>query len=213
MFKRRGRKPSKKTLKAQIRLKTQRKWLDCSCGRDGAWVDGDIDSLTCSYCVQEQVAPPPPAKKALTPEEKVLKIERKKAREAKKAAIARGEVPPPTPKDLGFCRGWHRKQLFEITLENKTRYFSFGKEVTKAEFAKIRKSRVQKDEAKKKATSGWGRGWHLKKSFKAPDGTVYCFGKPSKKGGKKVVTKKAPSRKVKKVVRRRPKKQTKKGRK
>jgi hypothetical protein len=24
--------------------------------------------------------------------------------------------------------------------------------------------------------AGWGRGWHLKKKFVAPDGSVYSFG-------------------------------------
>lgn len=28
-----------------------------------------------------------------------------------------------------------------------------------------------------KASTGWGRGWHLKKSFQAPDGAMYSFGK------------------------------------
>lgn len=29
----------------------------------------------------------------------------------------------------------------------------------------------------KKATTGYGRGWHLKKNFTAPDGKRYSFGK------------------------------------
>ena len=29
----------------------------------------------------------------------------------------------------------------------------------------------------KAKTAGWGRGWHLKKLFKAPDGKKYAFGK------------------------------------
>lgn len=35
-----------------------------------------------------------------------------------------------------------------------------------------------------KPTAGFGRGWHLKKKFVAPDGKVYSFGKivTSKKG-------------------------------
>lgn len=28
------------------------------------------------------------------------------------------------------------------------------------------------------ATGGWGRGWHLKKHFVAPDGVTYSFGQP-----------------------------------
>jgi hypothetical protein len=28
-----------------------------------------------------------------------------------------------------------------------------------------------------KASAGWGRGWHLKKEFTAPNGDRYSFGK------------------------------------
>lgn len=46
--------------------------------------------------------------------------------------------------------------------------------------------KVKKVAVKKvSASSGWGRGWHLKKSFTAPDGVKYTFGKvtsPKKKG-------------------------------
>ena len=47
--------------------------------------------------------------------------------------------------------------------------------------------KVKKVAVKKvSASSGWGRGWHLKKKFVAPDGTRYSFGQPlgSKKKGK-----------------------------
>jgi hypothetical protein len=33
-----------------------------------------------------------------------------------------------------------------------------------------------------KKSAGWGRGWHLKKHFVAPDGSVYANGKLKKKG-------------------------------
>lgn len=36
----------------------------------------------------------------------------------------------------------------------------------------------KKSVAKKTSDTGWGRGWHLKKHFVAPDGVTYSFGKP-----------------------------------
>ena len=38
---------------------------------------------------------------------------------------------------------------------------------------KVKKVKVVKTASK---ASGFGRGWHLKKKFVAPDGTVYSFG-------------------------------------
>lgn len=55
----------------------------------------------------------------------------------------------------------------------------------KVNVPKVKK--VKKVAVKKvSASSGWGRGWHLKKKFTAPDGTRYSFGQPvgSKKKGK-----------------------------
>jgi len=40
---------------------------------------------------------------------------------------------------------------------------------------KVKKVKVTKAKVVSKAT-GFGRGWHLKKKFVAPDGTVYSFG-------------------------------------
>lgn len=46
---------------------------------------------------------------------------------------------------------------------------------------KVRKVKVQKVT---KPTTGFGRGWHLKKKFVAPDGKTYSFGKLVTKKGK-----------------------------
>jgi len=43
---------------------------------------------------------------------------------------------------------------------------------------KVRKVKVAKP------TTGFGRGWHLKKKFVSPDGKVYSFGKLTKKSSK-----------------------------
>lgn len=52
------------------------------------------------------------------------------------------------------------------------------KKVVKKKVAKKKKGTVSKPVSK---TSGWGRGWHLKKKFVAPTGEVYKFGQLVKK--------------------------------
>lgn len=54
-------------------------------------------------------------------------------------------------------------------------------QVKKEKKAKVKKAKVVS------AAKGFGRGWHLKKKFVAPDGTVYSFGQlvPTKKRGGK----------------------------
>jgi len=176
--KKRGRKPSKKTLKTRTEQKLKRHWLDCKeCGIEGADVDGDVVEFTCARCVQKVVIPPPRPKPKLTKEEKELKaarkIERAKLREAKKQGL------DFDPKDLGFGRGWHRKALFTTEISGKARYFSFGKEITKKQYAKLEKERSKKADAKQ--SSGWGRGWHLKGEFISPEGDYYESGSIVKK--------------------------------
>jgi len=51
----------------------------------------------------------------------------------------------------------------------------------KMDVPKVRKVKVVKVA---KPTTGFGRGWHLKKKFVAPDGKVYSFGKVLTKKGK-----------------------------
>jgi len=54
----------------------------------------------------------------------------------------------------------------------------------KVDIPKVKKVRKVATPKVVKASSGWGRGWHLKKNFVAPDGKTYSFGKAitSKKG-------------------------------
>lgn len=193
--KKRGRKPSKRTAAARTELQKKRHWLDCvECEIDGAQVDGDVTSFICSTCVAGQVAPPEMPKPALTPEEKEARAARKTARKERKDAIARGEVPEG-PVDLGFGRGWHRKILFKAEVAGKTKYYSRGKEVTASKYKNLSKAEANRQESKVKVTAGFGRGWHFKDRFVAPNGDVYNKGKlhrrarqsrprPSKKGKK-----------------------------
>lgn len=171
--KKRGRKPNASTVRTNDALKKERHWVDCECGRDGAMVDGDVDKLTCAYCVQIAVGPPKLAKVA-TPEEKAAKAARKAERVARQEAIAKGELMPE--KKTNFGRGWHRKAAFSAEVDGKMLYFSFGKEVTKSAYNKVIKTRAAKVDAKSKPSAGWGRGWHLKKRFVTPAGDVYESG-------------------------------------
>jgi len=171
-LKKRGRKPGKKTQKTRSELKLKTHWLDCiQCGLHGADVEGDVTAFTCGTCVQKVVAAPD-LKAPLTDEQKIAKKARKEAREARAEAVAAGDVVE-TPK-FAFGRGWHRKIVFSAEVEGKTRYFSLGKEIKKGEHTKLKKE--QKKKAKKtapKKTKGFGRGWHLKAHFVAPNGDVY----------------------------------------
>lgn len=181
----RGRKPSKRTAAARTELQRKRHWLDCAeCELDGAEVDGDVTRFICSTCVAGQVAPPEAPKQALTPEEKVARAERKTARKERKDAIARGEIPTG-PVDLGFGRGWHRKILFTAEVAGKTKHYSRGKEITAAKYKNIAKAEAKRTQSKVKVTAGFGRGWHFKDKFVAPNGDVYKKGKLFKKKGKK----------------------------
>jgi len=172
-LKRRGRKPGKKTLETRSELKLKTHWLDCaSCGLHGAEVDGDVTRFTCGTCVQKVVAAPA-LKAPPTDEQKIAKKARKEAREARRVAIAAGGVVEP-PK-FKFGRGWHRKIVFSAEVAGKTLYFSLGKEVKKAEFTKFKKAQKSKVKNVKKPNK-FGRGWHLKAKFVAPNGDVYKKG-------------------------------------
>lgn len=183
--KKRGRKPSKRTAAARTELQRKKHWLDCAeCELDGAEVDGDVTRFICSTCVARQVAPPEAPKQALTPEEKEARAERKAARKERKDAIARGETPPG-PVDLGFGRGWHRKILFKAEVAGKTKHYSRGKEITSSKYKAIAKAEAKRQKSKVKSTAGFGRGWHFKDKFVAPNGDVYKKGKLFKKKAKK----------------------------
>lgn len=151
-----------------------------SCGQNEARVEADNKLVWCSECVQRHVAPPPAPKPPLTQAERELRAARKLERVKRKAAKEQGLII--APKDLGFVRGWHRRKLFKTEIGEHgekitVRYFSYGKEITAEEYDKIAKDSLSHELNKTAPTSGWGRGWHLKKHFVAPDGTVWSHGK------------------------------------
>lgn len=57
-----------------------------------------------------------------------------------------------------------------------------GKKPTDTTTPKVKKEKkAKKVQTTTGARAGYGRGWHLKKHFEAPDGKVYSFGELVKK--------------------------------
>jgi len=182
--KRRGRKPGKKAFAKQVEARRNPHWLDCQeCGLEGAEVDGDVTAYTCWKCVCSAI-PWPVAKQPESADEKTARLERKAARLAKKEAIAKGTYVEPTkPGSLGFGRGWHRCVIFsQLDEDGKQVYYSRGKKITKAQFTKLVREHAKKHAPK--PTAEFGRGWHFRKLFVAPNGDVYTMGKLAKKATK-----------------------------
>ena len=174
---------------ALVRAGKTRHYVACACGEE-VYTDTSVCKVICGTCVQKLVAPPPAPKQPLTAEEKMLRAQRKAERKALKEAKAAGK-PLPKRKDLGFTQGWHRRTLFKTEVDGKAQYFVRGQSVSKKEYDK-----VAKEQKAKKATAAakpkFGRGWHFKKRFVSPDGTVYSYGK--KVGTRRPVKKRATKR-------------------
>ena len=186
--KRKGRKPGKKAFEKQATARANRHWIDCQ-GDDcveSAEVDGDVIGWTCTRCVGKET-PWPVAKQPPTVEEKKAKAERKAARRAKKEAIAAGTYvePEKSAKSVtsGFGRGWHRCIVFShLGEDGKEAFYSRGKKITKAQFTKLVEEHADKHVLK--PTAEFGRGWHFRKVFVAPNGDVYNMGKLAMKATK-----------------------------
>ena len=157
----------------------ERIWLDCKkCEVNGSWCDAGTRSLICTRCVVVMV-PFPVLKPLMTPEEKSARAARSAERKVRKEAIARGEKMAPSRKDLGFGRGWHKKVLFQTGANGATEYYTRGEKITKKEYNRI--NREQKKSVKEKKKNSFGRGWHFKAVFIAPNGDRYEKGKLVKK--------------------------------
>ena len=176
-------KVTKKGEKPKPRSKRTFHWITCKkCGVAEQYCETNVNWFICGTCVQHMI-PGPALTKTLSPEEKEQRKLRREEREARQAAIDRGETPPPK-KDIGFGRGWHKKLIYKLKKDGKTLYFSKGEPITAAEYRKIKKG-LDKESADKKATSGFGRGWHFKDVFIAPNGDKYEKGKLVSKAKKK----------------------------
>lgn len=173
-------KVTKKGDKPKVRSKRTLHWITCTkCEVEEQYCETNVKSYICGRCVQHMI-PGPALTKTLSPEEKEQRKLRREEREARQAAIDRGETPLPK-KDIGFGRGWHKKLIFKIKEGKKTLYFSKGEPITAIEYRKIKKG-LDKEDANKKTTSGFGRGWHFKDVFIAQNGDRYKKGKLITKG-------------------------------
>lgn len=183
LSKRRGRKPGKKAFEAQAAARKNSHWLDCQeCGLESREVDGNVTTFTCWKCTCSLVAWPA-GKQPETADEKQARLERKAARVAKKEAIAAGTyVEPEKPGSLGFGRGWHRCVIFSAEVDGKEVYYTKGVKITKAQFTKLVAQHAEKHAVK--PTAEFGRGWHFRKNFVAPNGDVYSMGKLASKATK-----------------------------
>lgn len=154
---RRGRPPKKKKIE-------ERGYhiIDCrECGRSAELPKSAV-KYTCSFCVTDMMPHPP------TPV-------RKQTVKSKLAALQKADDKAAGPIDAIMPRGWHRRKLFEITVAGKKYYYSKGKEIKASEYKAL-----LKEAEPSKSHSGFGRGWHLKKVFVAPNGDKYSYGKKVK---------------------------------
>jgi len=98
-------------------------------------VAADIKAVTCSDCVAN-IVPAPEQPKVIQHLSLDEKKERKAARAVKKAA----KLESLKTAKKGKGKGWHLKKLFDW----EGTFYSFGKPVTDAEVAAIRKSLTAK---------------------------------------------------------------------
>lgn len=177
---RRSRGRPKKNQTIPVKLGT--KILTCStCNEVDVKVDADTSTVTCATCTQKLAGAPAAPKAPLSVEERELRAARKAEKIAKKAAKQAG-IEYKLSKDLGLTRGWWFKKLFKTSIDKhgkpcETQYFSLGKSITKEEYERLEKELATAKSAKKSAERHWGKGWHLKKHFVAPDGSVWSKGK------------------------------------
>ena len=155
-------------------LQSERIWMVCrKCEMSEQLGDPGVTAFTCARCVVRMV-PFPVLPKRLTVEEKANRTARRDERRKRKEAEARGESPP-TRQDLGFGRGWHKKVLFQTGTNGATEYYTRGEQITKKEYDRL--NRQTKKAAKAKKKNSFGRGWHFKAEFIAPNGDRYEKGK------------------------------------
>ncbi len=156
-------------------------WLTCrKCEIAERECESSVTSFICARCVVVMV-PFPVLKPQMTEEEKSARRARAEERRLRKEAIARGEKVAPSRKDLGFGRGWHKKVLFKTGTNGKTEYYTKGEQITKKEYDTI--NREQKKAVKEKKKNSFGRGWHFKAVFIAPNGDRYEKGHLVTKNG------------------------------
>ena len=134
-------------------------------------------AYTCSDCVTKMMPPPESTKQKQGIYAKIA--EAKGAQQRKTSdALSKGKKPPRHKKISELPRGWHRRSFFEIKVLGKTYYYAEGKEITQKEYDKIKDGASAS--SAKASHLGFGRGWHLRKLFVAPNGDKYSYGKKQK---------------------------------
>jgi hypothetical protein len=112
------------------------------CKRDVPSHDPKAKAVLCSSCVARLAGAPDLA----PPVQRLSKAERDERKEAK-LAKKKAKLEAMKTKTRGKGKGWHLKKVFAF----EGSYFSFGKEITAAEAAKLMKQ-VKKEEPKMTAT-------------------------------------------------------------
>ena len=162
---------SKKSTKSD-KTKERIGLVDMECRIKGCvnalYVPADVVSVMCSTCFTA-LCPPPALCKETNPAKQQLQKVQQDLR-------SKGDWEVELP---AFPKGWHRRKHFKIKIGDKTYYFSKGQPLTRNEFNSS-KRKAKAVQAKATPHSGFGRGWHLKKEFVAPDGTVFSYGKEVK---------------------------------
>lgn len=141
------------------------------CRTDGcsSWVyaPSDTKTILCWRCLAMRVPPPVEKKESNTAKSKLRAI--------RNAATTSGEITE-LPE---FPKGWHRRKHFKIKVGKKTYYYVRGGEVKRADYL-LEKRKQDTHVRKQGAHSGYGRGWHLRRRFDAPDGKTFAYGKEVK---------------------------------
>lgn len=100
------------------------------CGLDVERHGEKLKGIICSDCVAREVGPP----EIPAPVQR-LSVDEKKARKEARLEKRKAKLEAMKTKSRGKGKGWHLKRLFMF----EGLYFSFGKEITAVEAAKIMK--------------------------------------------------------------------------
>lgn len=134
-------------------------------------------AYTCSDCVTRMMPHPESTKQKQGIYAKIADAKGAQQRKISDA-LSKGKKPPRQKKIPELPRGWHRRKLFEITVAGQTYHYAEGVEITLKEYKALSKAPGRTNA--NASHLGFGRGWHLKKSFVAPNGDKYSYGKKVK---------------------------------
>lgn len=114
--------------------------MDCFfCHEPAGKVSKDVRAVLCGNCTARLANPPEnkPAAVKYTAEEKATRKAERAARKVEKLEKMKSAIK-------GRGRGWHLKKLFAF----EGKFYSFGKEISDVEAAKLRKELIKAEAAK-----------------------------------------------------------------